>query len=175
MSLLPKKEGSIPTPSLVEIKPHSVNCRSTTDQKSQFNKSVEKGLRNPPSFLSLINPFIEISSPESSKAVLLRKSLDSILKGPFLRENHQDPSITNPPLNQRPFLLRHSNDDYGLIDPGRKSCPSSQQIETPCCLMKNCMVIHCYTDGGCINKGQLNAAAAFAFAFPHFPFYDQRK
>ena len=29
------------------------------------------------------------------------------------------------------------------------------------------------TDGGCINQGQLNAAAAFGFAFPHFPSYDQ--
>ena len=51
-------------------------------------KSVEKGLRKPPSFLSLINPFIEISSPESSKAVLLRKSLDSIVKAkdPFFEK-----------------------------------------------------------------------------------------
>ena len=76
MPLLPNEEVCFPVPALVEIKPHSVNCHSTTDQKSHFNKSIEKGLRNPPSFLSLINPFIEISYPESSKAVLLRKSLD---------------------------------------------------------------------------------------------------
>ena len=51
---------------------------------------------------------------------------------------------------------------------------ASQQIETPpCCLMKNCMVIHCYSDGGCVNQGQVNATAAFGFAFPHFPSYDQ--
>ena len=174
MPLLPNKEVCIPAPALVEIKPHSVNLCSTTDQKSHFKKGFEKGLRNPPSFLSLINPFIEISYPESSKTVLLRKSLDNILKGPILRENHQDPNITNPPLNQRPFLLRHSNDDYGLIDPDRKSCPASQKIETPCCLMNtNCMVIHCYSDGGCVNQGQVNATAAFGFAFLHFPSYDQ--
>ena len=35
------------------------------------------------------------------------------------------------------------------------------------------MVIHCFTDGGCLNQDQLNASAAFGFAFPHFPSFDQ--
>ena len=34
------------------------------------------------------------------------------------------------------------------------------------------MVIHCYTDGGCLSQGLTNAAAAFGFIFPHFSSYD---
>ena len=170
---LSNEEGSFPAPTLGEIKPFSVNCRPIIDLKSHFNKRFEKGLRKSPVFLSLIKPFIDISYPEPSKAVLLRKNLDNILKEPIQSENLQEPTLTNHPPSLSPFLMSHSNDDYGLIDPDRKSCPASQQIETPCCLMKNCMVIHCYTDGGCVNQGQVNATAAFSFAFPHFPSFVQ--
>ena len=75
-----------------------------------------------------------------------------------------------PLLKQKPLLVKHSNDDFGLIDPSRKPSPFSDKIKSPCCSLKNCMVIHCFTDGGCVNQGQLNyASAAFGFAFPHFP------
>ena len=173
LSYLKWKDPSLTASSQVEMKPLSVNSRSITGQKSQFNKRVKKGIRKPPTFFTFINPFFEISSSETTKAVLLRKSLDGILRRPILRENHQEPSSATPLLNQKPLLVKHSNDDFGLIDPSRKPSPYSQKIETPCCSMNNSMVIHCFTDGGCIYQGQLNAAAAFGFAFPRFPSYDQ--
>ena len=164
---MPTSEKSLSTTSQMKIS-HQLEEGLLSSVLLNQSSSVEgNGNKNLSPFLPLIKPFIEINSPLNSKIVLLRRCLLDILSdlgsGTILFE--RSPALPQSKPDQ--MFVNHSNDKYGPIDPKIRPAPQPDNIETPCCSLKNYMVIHCFTDGGCLNQGLVDATAAYGYA--HFP------